>query len=282
MFLLFRIEFASTIVKTNISIPSAVTLKRLDEEAKKKEDDERQQKKQAEDKIAAENLAAVVEAARKLQVASGVDSNTGGQSTQLLPPNLNLPSTQYWNVLLLGVTENNEVLMRLAETSDAYLDFLNKLALIYANDDRYFVSSHVIPGRIYATINDNSVLRVQALDENDEEVHCVYVDEGGSDYVPKSSLREIPDDVAQLPFQAFKCLLDHMNEFANDRKVGFYIQKLIDKAGDNGLVLVAEPTSRNHPIKVLLYNTSMEEDVLINDCLYNLIVSSEGLNLDLD
>ena len=238
-----------------------------------------QQKKDAEEKIANENLVAAIEAARKL---SAIIPAGAIAQEQLLPPNLSLPSDPLWNVLLLGVTQKNEVLMRLADTSDNYLDFLDKLAVIYEHDDQYVVTDNVVPGRIYATVSESCVLRVQALDENDELVQCVYVDEGGEDLIPKSSLRYIPKDIAQLPFQAFKATLDKMRDHATNPKVGILLQKKIDQAGEKGLVLVAEPMSRQHPPSVLLYDTSGEIDVLINESLFKLVEYSSILNIDLD
>jgi hypothetical protein len=201
---------------------------------------------------------------------------------QLLPPNLELPSTQYWNVLLLEAKNNQEIIMRLADTSEQYLDFLDRLCALYQQpstvDAVTLQVSQVISGRIYAAVFNGCTLRVQALqsepnlDSSEKTVRCMYVDESGIEQIPIGSLREIPDDLLQLPFQAFSVGLANLRSNEQDERVADLLQKMILEA-DSGLVLVAEPLSRSDPIQVLLYDTSGSDDIVLNDLLREMVIN---------
>ena len=194
-----------------------------------------------------------------------LNESSDSDVAQLLPENLILPSEPFWNVVLLEA-RNNEVIMRLADTSEQYIAFLNQLSTLYRNNDKFKVDK-ASAGRIYAAIiNETVTLRVQALESEGDLVLCIYVDEGGMDKLKISSLREIPNEMLYMPFQAFSVCLDNLDHHESNPRIGELLQEMIEEAV-KGLVLVAEPTCRQDPIKVILYDTSGKDDIVLNDLL---------------
>lgn len=191
-----------------------------------------------------------------------------------LPPVLRLPSQPSWGVLVLGTNSDNLVIVRLVETSEMYMNFLDKLAAYYDNSNSYFVGS-VKVGRIYAALgSENTVLRVQAELVEENTVRCLFVDEGGAEDLDISCLREIPEDVIQIPFQAFKVKLHNLGDYEYDERVAKLINRRIDHE-EGCLTMVVEPQGNTDPIEVVLWDTAGENDVQMNQRIVNLIQDSD-------
>ena len=176
------------------------------------------------------------------------------------------------------MNDENEIIMRLFDENQIYFKFLDKMALYYEHDDQHLVDE-IVPWRIYAAHSESSTLRVRALVQNGDQVKCFYVDDGGFDVLPITSLRQIPSDILQIPLQVFMARLHNLGKYENDVRIKKLLDKMIQKA-ENGLALIAEPIPNSKPLTVILRDTSGDQDVVLNEVFCNYLTSIDEFKLN--
>ncbi|RWS25267.1 tudor domain-containing protein 7-like isoform X1 [Leptotrombidium deliense] len=188
---------------------------------------------------------------------------------QAMPDSLVLPGTETWDVIVTKVIAANEVIVRLFETSDKYVNLLDDMHAYYTENPKPV--KEVVVGKIYAAKFEEVTYRVhvQRIDQN--EVSCVYVDEGGEEKLSISLLHELLPKFLELPFQAFSCLLADLKYYASSVLGRDYLEDIINKVNDS--VVVAMPTQREDPIEIKLYDTSNPDDRELNDELIQYLKS---------
>lgn len=104
------------------------------------------------------------------------------------------------------------------------------------------------------------------LQQNDQ-VHCYFLDDGVYEKIPKANLQEIDDRFLRLPFQAFKVQLDGLQGMSES-----LFRKYFDEIlrSEDAQCFLARPTSRD-PIIVRLFDTRTDNDVDVNADLLNYI-----------
>jgi hypothetical protein len=257
------------VTKVTVGLPTAAQLKQLDTQ---EEEERQQQLKQMEQEFEQQTKSLMKAEAESMDIES-VQSSSESRKLQLLPPSLALPNDQTWSVMMLEASPENIITVRLVETSIVYMDFLDKLSNFYENSDKYGVQVPMA-GRIYAAVSsDNTVLRVQVESFDQDVVRCIFVDEGGAEHLDQSCLREIPEEIVQLPFQAFNIKLHGLDTYEKDERVAKIINNRIEKSP--GLALIVQPISHNEPIEVALWDTTGDKDIILNEAIVNYLRSKD-------
>jgi tudor domain-containing protein 1/4/6/7 len=176
-----------------------------------------------------------------------------------------------WNVFITSAFTTNDVCGRLI--GPEYSDALDKLLieieiLMMTNKDR---PTEVQTDHIYLTSISDCYHRIKVIETDGQKAKCICIDNGDYEWI---SLDEIfickPEFLTVAP-QAFKLCLFGLEDFENDPNVAQ--QQIFDPLVFKSLVgeLMSEEGKQ---IKMILYDTSTEEDVNLNETLMNSILKS--------
>ncbi|XP_076069897.1 tudor domain-containing protein 7-like isoform X2 [Oratosquilla oratoria] len=195
-------------------------------------------------------------------------SNTSAEGLEndvLLPPPLKLPEDKFWDVYISYIQSCDDVRFRLIgdEYSVAYESLVTDMELHYMEEKNRIPVTKPQQNGIYVCSHEESWYRVQIIRkerDKDNSVTVFFVDDGDEETIPLESLYELKKDFHQLPCQHVRCSLVGLEFGGRDPTVLFFLQNLA-----LGKPLVAEVVERvEGTLSVVLYDTSTEEDVNIN------------------
>lgn len=187
------------------------------------------------------------------------DSDTSSTSGISSEP-LSLPNGSYWDVFVTYAPSTDEVFFRLVDHSDNYEQLATEMEQFYTTQS--MPVTEFVELAMYATMVDNSWLRVQLLQVSEGKAECYFVDHGDVDAVELSKIQELEHRFLNLPAQAVQCQLEDLLEFAGDDHAAKLLAERVV-----GRSLVADVVSREDPLSVILYDTMTEEDVNLNALL---------------
>lgn len=120
--------------------------------------------------------------------------------------------------------------------------------------------------------------RIKIIDMNEKEVNCICIDNGEYEWISRDDIYVCKPEFLTVAPQAFKLALFGLEEFENNPNVAqqALYEPFVYKS------LVAEimmnkdfwQMNKTKPIKTILYDTSTEEDVNLNQKLMHSILSS--------
>lgn len=131
---------------------------------------------------------------------------------------------------------------------------------------------------IYLTSIETCWQRIKVIEIADREANCVCIDNGDIEWIQFSDIYVCRPEFLTVAAQAFKLSLFGLEEFENNPNVAQQnlFEPLIYKS------LVAEimtsrdfwETNKTKPIKMILYDTSTDDDINLNETLMNSILKS--------
>ncbi|XP_068230031.1 tudor domain-containing protein 7B isoform X2 [Palaemon carinicauda] len=183
------------------------------------------------------------------------------EESQLLP-SLELPMTNYWDIYVTYIEDLSRVNFRLIgeNYSGAYEDMITEMELYYMEDKNKSQVTEPKKGHIYAASHDDSWCRVKVLKVSGNEATVCFFDHGDEEDLNTSQLYELHEKFMELPAQAVCCSLAGLEFGGKDQSSLTLLQNLA-----LGQTLVAQVMSRGNTISLVLYNTTTEDDVNINE-----------------
>ncbi|XP_066990756.1 tudor domain-containing protein 7B isoform X4 [Macrobrachium rosenbergii] len=183
------------------------------------------------------------------------------EESELLP-SLELPLTNYWDIYVTYIEDLSRVHFRLIgeNYNGAYEDMITEMELYYMEDKNKSQVSEPKKGHIYAAAHDDSWCRVKVLKISGNEATVCFFDHGDEEDINTSQLYELHEKFKELPAQAVCCSLAGLEFGGKDQASLSLLQNLA-----LGQTLVAQVMSRGNTISLVLYNTTTDDDVNINE-----------------
>uniref|UniRef100_A0A6Q2Z928 HTH OST-type domain-containing protein n=1 Tax=Esox lucius TaxID=8010 RepID=A0A6Q2Z928_ESOLU len=182
-------------------------------------------------------------------------------SSSDVPP-LVLPKVEFPSVLVVEASSTTQVVLRYIgeDYSQAQQAMEESMRTLYSQPGAQRPLSFPRPGTLAAVKVEGGeeVVRAQVSEVMKDTVY--YVDHGFSEVISKTQLMELQKDFFKLPFQASLCTLAGLGPFSSERSVLSTLESLAV-----GRILLAELLEQDVATpRVLLYDTSLSEDVNIN------------------
>jgi tudor domain-containing protein 1/4/6/7 len=120
--------------------------------------------------------------------------------------------------------------------------------------------------------------RIKIIDINEKEVNCICIDNGDYEWVSREDIYICKPEFLSVAPQAFKLALFGLEEFENNPNAAqqaFY-EPFVYKSLVAEVMMNEEyfKMNKTKPIKSILYDTSTEEDVNLNEKLMNTFLST--------
>uniref|UniRef100_A0A6Q2Z957 HTH OST-type domain-containing protein n=1 Tax=Esox lucius TaxID=8010 RepID=A0A6Q2Z957_ESOLU len=200
-------------------------------------------------------------AEHKAEVALSVPLQKWNCSSSDVPP-LVLPKVEFPSVLVVEASSTTQVVLRYIgeDYSQAQQAMEESMRTLYSQPGAQRPLSFPRPGTLAAVKVEGGeeVVRAQVSEVMKDTVY--YVDHGFSEVISKTQLMELQKDFFKLPFQASLCTLAGLGPFSSERSVLSTLESLAV-----GRILLAELLEQDVATpRVLLYDTSLSEDVNIN------------------
>ncbi|XP_031415478.1 tudor domain-containing protein 7A [Clupea harengus] len=186
----------------------------------------------------------------------------------LVPPLL-LPKEDYPSVLVVEALSTCSLVIRYIgqEYSQAQEAMEDSMREFYSATEKNMAPPVLLANRLYTVrVEEEEVLRAQVCEVMAEKVKVYYVDHGFSEVVARDKILRLDEKFLKLPFQASTCSLAGLKDFHTEPSV----LKVLESQAC-GRILLAEVVERGEVPLVVLYDTSQEDDVNINNiCLKTL------------
>ncbi|KAL7026452.1 hypothetical protein ACKWTF_013918 [Chironomus riparius] len=199
-------------------------------------------------------------------------------------PTQNIPELVYpwkdklWNIFVTSAFSPNEICGRLigAEYSDALDKLLNDIEIfMMSNKER---AMEIKANHIYLTSIESCWHRIKVIEMAEKEANCICIDNGDIEWIPFNDIFVCKPEFLIIAAQAFKLSLFGLEEFENDPNIiqqtlfePFIYKSLVAEIMMNQEYYEA---NRTKPIKMILYDTSTDDDVNLNEILMNSILKS--------
>ncbi|XP_046745961.1 tudor domain-containing protein 7 isoform X2 [Diprion similis] len=191
-----------------------------------------------------------------------------------VPGVLKPPVDEYWDLCVTCVLDTTDIWARLIgeEYSERVESMLNELESYYQKVSTVPGVRDIEVGKYYAVQVEEYWHRVQCFEYNAKTGMAVifFIDHGDDDTYHYSKLYRLEKQFCKVPAQAVKLTLANLEAFNDCAEVIEYLEEVL-----LGQILVAEVVSRELgdevTASVILYDTSKEQEVNLNDLLFNRI-----------
>ena len=138
--------------------------------------------------------------------------------------------------------------------------------------------SEIKINHIYLTSIETCWQRIKVIEMSDKEANCICIDNGDIEWLPFNDIFVCKPDFMVVPAQAFKLSLYELEEFENDPNATQpnFFEPLIYKSlvGEVMMNQKLWDLNKSKPIKMILYDTSTEDDINLNEMLSTSILKS--------
>lgn len=183
-----------------------------------------------------------------------------------------------WNVYITSAFSTNDICGRLIgpNYSGALDKLLNEVEIqMMSNKER---PKEIKMNHIYLTSIAECYHRIKVVEMTDQQANCICIDNGDYEWIPFEDIYECKAEFLTVAPQAFKLSLFGLEDFENDPNVAQQplFEPLVFKSLI-GEVMIDKKFWQQHkdaPIKMILYDTSTDEDVNLNENLMCSILRS--------
>ncbi|CAL4125512.1 unnamed protein product [Meganyctiphanes norvegica] len=187
-------------------------------------------------------------------------SNESQESVQI--PALKMPESNFWDVYCTYIKDCNNIYFRfIGEVySNAYDDLVTDMELYYMEEKNLSPVTTPTFGAVYAASHDESWYRVQLLGLDGDEASVMFIDHGDREVISVKNLHHLKNQFGKLPAQGVQCSLAGLDFAPLDGSTLIVLQQMA-----LGKPLVAQVMSRNIVTSVVLFDTSTNDDININE-----------------
>lgn len=173
--------------------------------------------------------------------------------------------SEQWNLLITYCVSTTEIWARLIDFADDFEKLCNDLnstpkkrAVSICNKQCYLVDISGFWCRVL----------VEKMNKAEKTAWCFYFDYGDFDWIPMANLYEIDSKYLELPAQAVRFSLFGLEDYAGyDEGIDHLKEKLDQKSLVATVCTKEEDFKTEHKVQVVLFDTSTEEDIHLNDVL---------------
>ncbi|XP_060571770.1 tudor domain-containing protein 7-like isoform X2 [Ruditapes philippinarum] len=206
-------------------------------------------------------------------IQAGVVMATKADEDSLHPVDLKLPEDKEWDVHVTYISSSTEsVMLRLVgeNYSDKLDSYQSKLQEAFRNSSP---ETPITEGHTYIAYDDGLYHRVRVMSVQDgKKIQCYFLDHGDTDELIPEQLHPIDPQINKmLPYQAVEVCLYGLEEVSTNITA---LEKICDIA--LGKTCVAEVVDREGRPSVILYDTSEDNDININDTILRTIEAEGG------
>lgn len=183
-----------------------------------------------------------------------------------------------WNVFVTSAFSTNDICGRLI--GPEYSDALDKLLIeieirMMTTKER---PTEIQLNHIYLTSISECYHRIKVIELADGQANCICIDNGDYEWIPLPDIYLCNPEFLKIAPQAFKLSLFGLEAFENDPNVSQQplFEPLVFKSLV-GEVMIDKAfwfNNKSKPVPMILYDTSTDEDVNLNETLMNSILKS--------
>lgn len=195
-------------------------------------------------------------------------------------PELKFPwEEKLWNVFVTSAFSTNDICARLigSEYSGALDKLMTEIEMAMMNDKNQR-PTEIECGLVYLTSIAECWHRIKVVEINGNQANCVCIDNGDIEWITINEIFECPPEFLTIAPQAFKLSLFGLEDFENDPNVAQQplFEPLVFKSLVGEIMMEKKTWSNNklQPIKMILYDTSTDEDINLNETLMSSILKS--------
>lgn len=200
---------------------------------------------------------------------------TGAQEIQQLEFPWN---EKLWNVFVTSAFNTNDICGRLIgeKYSDALDVMLTELEIQMMSDRKQ--PTEIKLNYIYLTSINECFHRIKVVEVKDTQVHCICIDTGEYEWVAFDDIYICEPKFLTVAPQAFKLSLFGLEDFENDPNVAQQplFEPLVYKSLVGEVMMDKASWEKNKTLSIpmILYDTTTDEDVNLNESLMNTIQRS--------
>lgn len=131
---------------------------------------------------------------------------------------------------------------------------------------------------IYLTSIETCWQRIKVIDITETDANCVCIDNGDIEWIPFNDIYVCKKEFLTIAPQAFKLSLFGLEEFENNPNIAqqTLLEPIVYKSLVAEVMMNQEywELNKEQPIKMILYDTSTDDDINLNETLMNSIVKS--------
>lgn len=131
---------------------------------------------------------------------------------------------------------------------------------------------------IYLTSIADCWHRIKIVEMNDEEVYCICIDNGEYEWIPRDDIYVCKSEYLSVAPQAFKLSLFDLEDFENNPSINqqALLEPYVHKSFVAEVMMSQEYYTMNKgkPVVVILYDTSTDDDINLNEKLMSSILGS--------
>lgn len=185
---------------------------------------------------------------------------------------------KFVNVHVTSAYSTNDICGRLIgkDYSDALDKLLNEIEIqMMSNKER---PKEIQINHIYLTSIAECYHRIKVIEMSDRQANCICIDNGDYEWISFDDIYECKQEFLTVAPQAFKLSLFGLEDFENDPNVAQQplFEPLVYKSLVGEVMMDEVTWKRNKmlPIKMIMYDTSTNEDVNLNESLIKTILRS--------
>lgn len=184
-----------------------------------------------------------------------------------------------WNIFVTSAFNTSDICGRLigVEYSDALDKLLTEIEIQMLSDRER--PSEILINHIYLTSISECYHRIKILDLGDKQAKCVCIDNGDHEWIQFDDIFVCKPEFLTVPPQAFKLSLFGMVDFANDPNIAQqqFFEPLVYKSLVGEVMIEKVNRVAGKPIPMILYDTTTNEDVNLNEKLTNTLLKNTPL-----
>ncbi|CRK87837.1 CLUMA_CG001625, isoform A [Clunio marinus] len=215
------------------------------------------------------------------------EADTQNESTKTISTNQKIAKLEFpwneklWNVFVTSAFSTNDICGRLI--GEKYSDALDKLL----TDIEIAMMSHkerpkeIKLSHIYLTAIAECYHRIKVVEINERQAYCICIDNGDYEWISFDDIYSCNSEFLTVAPQAFKLSLFGLEEFEKDPNVSqqplfqpLVFKSLVGEIMTEKNVWDKSSTSSSSAIPMILYDTSTDEDINLNETLMNTILRS--------
>lgn len=183
-----------------------------------------------------------------------------------------------WNIFVTSAFSTNDICARLIGKN--YSDALDKLLieieiLMLTSKER---PAEIKLNHIYLTSIAECYHRIKVVETNEQQANCICIDNGDYEWIALEDIYVCNPEFLTIAPQAFKLSLFGLEAFENDPNVTQQplFEPLVFKSLVGEVMIDKAFWARNKTksVKMILYDTSTDEDVNLNESMMNSILKS--------
>jgi len=200
---------------------------------------------------------------------SEVKSQNSMEQEECQLPSLKPPNESEWNVYVTAVASAGEICLRFigSDYSERFDAMSNDMDIFYS-DSTIPPVHEFVQDRIYAANVSGGWHRVQVLNTDQVKTAvCLFIDDGDQDIVSIGDVKEINPTFLEVAGQAAYVSLQGLEDAIDDEDVTEELKG--ELVGKSLIALVIDAGNETDVPSVVLYDTSGELDVNINQMIIN-------------